>query len=909
MTVNKPSGTVQLSGASPTITNLNILSGILDVNNLNLSVIGNIVNNSSQINTNGGSISLAGGTTVTSQNITSSGGSFGNLTLTGTAATKTVYVTGNTIINGTLSFATTNRYLSIGSSLLTFGTASNVTGASATAFVRTNGVSSDLGVLKNWSAGTTSFTYPIGTRTNYTPVTLTLTVSTPGDMTVIPVDDRHPTANTGSTEQILNYYWVINRGNTIVYNATGSQAYSFPSTLMGGTGGGLVAGYLDIISTTPGWITSGHGGSATTSSMTFTNLLTTNLPTQGNAFHYSVGTVNTLPNPITPIYSRLSDANVANVNVGGDWNDPNSWTLSSTGIGAPWGSIPYGNSVVILANSRINISTTGRIAFITQIDGVVSLPSNKVGHNFGILRGTGTLRTTTSTLPAGNYTSFVASGGGTIEYVAPLTMNNRSTYNNVSIIGTGAVTMTNTDLTLNGGMTVASGATLNNLTNNRNISLAGSWSNSGTVNIGTGTVTFTGGNAQTVSGSTSFYNVTVSKSANNVTLSGTGTTTVTHALTLTTRHIISSSTHLLVLGTSTLNGGSANSFIAGPVTRIIGAGGSQSMPLGSASANLYRPAVIGNTSASDTWRFEYVGANPTTSGYDIFSYDAANMKKVSQFEYWNISRTGGTIADLTLTYGTGSYMPPNIGNVANLKVVKWNSVASRWELATGVAANGFIQSGTDIAGTLRAPQVTSFSPHTFGSTDPDSPLPIELIYFKATLVNHQVELKWETASEKDNDYFTVERTANPESFQSLARVDGKGTTNTRTKYSSIDARPMIGTSYYRLKQTDFDGTVSYSSVQDIQYDGSDTDFATLEVYPNPTKGTSFTVEVLGLKKQSIVPIEVINAQGQLVYFKTYEVTTPGSFKKEISLGSPLKAGIYLIKAGPYLPMIKKLMVE
>jgi hypothetical protein len=305
-----------------------------------------------------------------------------------------------------------------------------------------------------------------------------------------------------------------------------------------------------------------------------------------------------------------------------------------------------------------------------------------------------------------------------------------------------------------------------------------------------------------------------------------------------------------------------------------------------------------------------VAGNPTASGYNIYSLDATKLAKVSQFEYWNVSRTGATVADLTLTYNTGSYIPPNIGNVANLKVAKWNSGTSRWELATGVATTAFVQSGTNITGTVRAPGVTSFSPHTFGSTDPDSPLPIELLYFRATLVNQQVELKWETASEKDNDYFTVERTANLESFESLVRVNGQGTTNSRTKYAALDAYPLNGTSYYRLKQTDLNGETSYSDLQAIQYNGADpADFATLQIYPNPSKGNSFTVEVRGLKDETEIPLEIINSQGQIIYFKTYEVKTKGSFKEEITLNSPLRAGIYLIKAGPYLPMIKKLMVE
>jgi fibronectin-binding autotransporter adhesin len=327
--------------------------------------------------------------------------------------------------------------------------------------------------------------------------------------------------------------------------------------------------------------------------------------------------------------------------------------------------------------------------------------------------------------------------------------------------------------------------------------------------------------------------------------------------------------------------------------------------LGSIVNGLYRPASLANTSALDTWVFEYVGNNPTDDGYDIARFDNPNIKKVSMFEYWNISRAGATIADLSLTYGTGSYIPPNIGNVANLKVVKWNSATTQWELATG--ATGFSQSGTNTAGTVTGTQITSFSPHTLGSPDFDSPLPIELVYFNARLVNNQVELKWETAQEIDNDFFTVERASDPELFEPIIHVKGHGTTNARSRYSATDARPLPGTTYYRLKQTDFNGRFSYSKPQAIQYDGPD--FVSLHVYPNPSEGKTMMIEVTGLKDETEIPVEIVNAHGQKVYANIFEVKTKGMLQEKIVFGSPLNSGIYIIKAGPYLQMIKKVVVE
>src|SRR5690606_16207845 len=122
-------------------------------------------------------------------------------------------------------------------------------------FIRTNGVSSDLGVTKNWALGTSTFSYPVGTMNNYTPVSLTLTVTNPGSITVAPVNSRHPSYGFLSTEQILNYYWIVRRDNAITYTTVGSHSYTYSTGLMGGGGGARVAGFLDLSNPT-GWVTS-----------------------------------------------------------------------------------------------------------------------------------------------------------------------------------------------------------------------------------------------------------------------------------------------------------------------------------------------------------------------------------------------------------------------------------------------------------------------------------------------------------------------------------------------------------------------------------------------------------------------------------------------------------------------------
>lgn len=89
---------------------------------------------------------------------------------------------------------------------------------------------------------------------------------------------------------------------------------------------------------------------------------------------------------------------------------------------------------------------------------------------------------------------------------------------------------------------------------------------------------------------------------------------------------------------------------------------------------------------------------------------------------------------------------------------------------------------------------------------PTTVTPIVLTYFGAKSLENVIELKWTTASEENNDYFTLERSSNGLDFHVLTRVDGAGNSFEILNYSSKDKNPFQGVSYYRLKQTDYDGT-------------------------------------------------------------------------------------------------------
>lgn len=168
----------------------------------------------------------------------------------------------------------------------------------------------------------------------------------------------------------------------------------------------------------------------------------------------------------------------------------------------------------------------------------------------------------------------------------------------------------------------------------------------------------------------------------------------------------------------------------------------------------------------------------------------------------------------------------------------------------------------------------------------DSPLPIELNFFSAAASPMQdvVNCQWQTASESNNDYFDVQRSADGVNWLSIGQVDGAGNSATLNNYSYNDNGPLSGISYYRLKQTDFDGISTESNGVSVSINRQSN--VALKVYPNPSQG-SVTVEMENMATEDV---KVLNMLGQ-------EISILISFQAKnrclIDL-STLKPGVYII---------------
>ncbi|MCH2224056.1 MAG: T9SS type A sorting domain-containing protein [Crocinitomicaceae bacterium] len=160
------------------------------------------------------------------------------------------------------------------------------------------------------------------------------------------------------------------------------------------------------------------------------------------------------------------------------------------------------------------------------------------------------------------------------------------------------------------------------------------------------------------------------------------------------------------------------------------------------------------------------------------------------------------------------------------------------------------------------PFSSSYSPRVFNGSvyyngGSCSVLPVELLDFQATVVDRKVDLAWQTASEKDNDYFEIHRSVDMEQWEFVARIDGAGNNEGLLNYSTEDFFPKDGISYYRLTQFDFDGESSSGGIKSVFLDSSTDDL--LSVSPNPAKGILRVVGDEGLED-----IVMLNSMGQQV---------------------------------------------
>jgi hypothetical protein len=431
--------------------------------------------------------------------------------------------------------------------------------------------------------------------------------------------------------------------------------------------------------------------------------------------------------------------------------------------------------------------------------------------------------------------------------------------------------------------------------NNATFSVGGNWTVSGaaTFTEGTGTLTLNGANAQTLtnpSGET-FNNLIINNTFGTRPQITLNNATIINGLFTLTQGVVATSTSALLtlVDGATTNGGDADSYVDGPIRKI----GNDAFvfPTGD-NAIWARIGISAPATVTTEFTAQYFDANYGNESTD------GTFNDESDVEYWTLDRAV-TADGVRVTLFWENNVRSKINSAtADLIVARFTGALWTNQGQSAIASAG-------ATGNVTSNTINTFSPITFGSLSVAlNPLPIELVDFTATPVENSVHLNWTTASELNNDFFTVERSPGGETFSSVGQVNGSGTTSQGSTYSLIDTNPLQGTSYYRLKQTDFDGTFTYSKVIAITYEGSP-----FSVYPNPSAGDRVTIVLNGLNNMETVPVVIYDQLGRECMSLVVEVDkNSNSATKTVDFENELPKGMYMIKAGPSLMMVKRFVV-
>jgi len=381
-----------------------------------------------------------------------------------------------------------------------------------------------------------------------------------------------------------------------------------------------------------------------------------------------------------------------------------------------------------------------------------------------------------------------------------------------------------------------------------------------------------------------------------------GDVTLTGTLTLTDGIVSSGANTLIVSSTSNtaITGHSAGSFINGNLRKGI-ATNTDTYPLpvgtGNTAAN-YQLADFVNNSLAGVTALDVSVATITESGNNVdsnlvpanVSDRGAAIVNIHSDAEWDINPVGTVSGG---DYGIRLY----VANIAGLGSASDNdfTVLKRPSGSTDYADWNMFYPSTSIpdfddpgrvytSGNGYAERLgyTTFSGFAIGETN-DSPLPIELLDFTVELKDGTVLIQWRTVSEKDNEYFTLEKSADGVNYIEVQRTPGAGNSDEILAYQATDNQPYYGVSYYRLKQTDFDGAFEYFGPRVISNSNFSSN-ANYTFYPNPTDG----IVVVKGELQLEGTYSVYDIRGQEV--------RNGNLQEHLTISvTDLPEGIYLIK--------------
>ncbi len=269
--------------------------------------------------------------------------------------------------------------------------------------------------------------------------------------------------------------------------------------------------------------------------------------------------------------------------------------------------------------------------------------------------------------------------------------------------------------------------------------------------------------------------------------------------------------------------------------------------------------IIGQTGSDflkDNGDYLTIGMNcPVSAAVSTLNLPATVVQRWNNDWYLNKTDVGTNNGTINFFFDFSDYgVSGSPGTAANYELLARSSAAGNFSIVAGTTKSVV---GDRVMFAVDAANITTNYYYTIGTKSISvSPLPIELESFEANCSGDKAQLKWVVASQHNNAYFTVERTDNGQDFKTVGTVKGAGTTPQKITYNYTDDDPLPGLSYYRLKQTDFDGTERYYGLRQALCDPE----KEIRIYPNPAQNA---VTIEALKHGSEVTI--INNLGKVIY--------------------------------------------
>ncbi len=314
---------------------------------------------------------------------------------------------------------------------------------------------------------------------------------------------------------------------------------------------------------------------------------------------------------------------------------------------------------------------------------------------------------------------------------------------------------------------------------------------------------------------------------------------------------------------SSTSGASNDGFIDGPVQKT---GDTDFIfPVGDVKGDtlpLYQPVRIFGHSGVITIEAQYFAEN-------IRNNLSFTNDDIGGCDYWQVEKIAGTAsARVGLAYDNPDPGYCNdVGEPSTLTFSVWNGFA--WDPIFSTAGGGEVASDNPIG-----PPVTgsAFGIYVLSSGSELNILPITLLHFAAAVTPEKlVRTDWRTATEINNDFFTVERSGDGFNFQAVGTISGAGNSTGVLDYAFVDDDPKPGITYYRLRQTDFDGTSTLSIIRPVQIDDG-SHFSLDAVYRSDAGlelsyraiAPYLTVEILDLTGKRVFADLLANEEGRSI---------------------------------------------